>query len=229
MRFSKLFVCFRKPKPNYNSKIIKLKSLRDDLLEYREFLQGRLSKFNDLCLKYVKENDRSNALFILKRKALVSKQLLILDELNFKILELISDTECANVFCYLHISLLLFVIEVARHLRIGSGLLNEINKELKRKDLDSFMESDKRNLEEMAEALGMVTRSYEIDDLELVQELDFLTSDMNSMSLEQKYPKISQDDQRSFDLDLSKLKSVSSENTYTDRDFLTSKPTQIMA
>lgn len=114
-------------------------------------------------------------------------------------------------------------------MEIGNKLLSEISKELNRKDFDSFMESDKRNLEEISERLGMITRSYEIDDLELVQELDFLTNDMNSMNFDQNYPQINEDDQQSFDLDLSKLKSVSSENTYTNRDFFTSKPTQIMA
>ncbi|EAN30632.2 Snf7 family protein [Theileria parva strain Muguga] len=218
MGFSRLFVCFRKPKTTYSSKMIKLKSLRDGLLEKRESLQDRLSKFNDMCLKYVKENDRTNALFVLKRKALVSKQLSILDELCFKILQLISDTESAN-----------FQVESIRNLEIGNKLLSEISKELNRKDFDSFMESDKRNLEEISERLGMITRSYEIDDLELVQELDFLTNDMNSMNFDHNYPQINEDDQQSFDLDLSKLKSVSSENTYTNRDFFTSKPTQIMA
>ncbi|UKJ88606.2 hypothetical protein MACJ_001850 [Theileria orientalis] len=198
----KLFNCFGKPKSADNSQILKLKAQRDDLDQHKSALEGRLADFNDLCLKFLKENNRDQALFVLKRKALVSKQLSVLEDFSFKILELISETETS-----------LMEADVIKNLEIGAKLLDEVNKELKRKELDAFSDSDKENINQIAESLGVVTRHFEVDDLELVQELDLLTSDLNSISYDQPSNRSTPKENPQFDLDLSRLKSLSQNNS----------------
>ncbi|BAM40820.1 uncharacterized protein TOT_030000082 [Theileria orientalis strain Shintoku] len=198
----KLFNCFGKSKSATNAQILKLKAQRDDLDQQKTELEARLANFNDLCLKFLKENNRDQALFILKRKALVSKQLTVLEDFSFKILELISETETA-----------LMEADVNHNLEIGAKLLEEINKELQREELEAFSDSDKENLNELAASLGVVSRNFEVDDLELVQELDLLTSDLHTISYDHPSTRSTPKENPQFDLDLSRLKSLSQSNS----------------
>ncbi|UKK00994.2 hypothetical protein MACK_001807 [Theileria orientalis] len=202
MGLFKLLNCFGKGKSANNLQILKLKAQRDDLDQHKTALEARLADFNDLCLKFLKENNRDQALFVLKRKALVSKQLSVVEDFSFRILELISETETS-----------LMEADVIKNLEIGAKLLDEINKELKREELEAFSDTDRENINYIADTLGLVSRNFEVDDLELVQELDLLTSDLNSISYDQPSNRSTPKENPQFDLDLSRLKSLSQNNS----------------
>lgn len=153
----------------FRSQMIELKGQRDELESYKSTLNARIACLTTLSVQYAKENDRKHALFTLRKRALIQRQVAIMDEFLIKILTVISDAETAMV-----------QLNVLKHIEIGAKLIKAISSEIKNKDYDSLMEIESECMDNIANAMGMYTSKYcKVGDDDLLKELDTLTSPEN--------------------------------------------------
>ncbi|EDO07613.1 Snf7 family protein [Babesia bovis T2Bo] len=151
-------------KGNILGMIVQLKSQRDELEEYRICLINRIEETESCIKDYVTHGNRNQALLCLRKKALLVDQLSRIDSYLYQVLQVISDTELAQVN-----------VDVYKHLKLGSELLSKLSKCMQMDDIESMLavwQTCRENMEDTTCALN--EHSSVVDNEALLEELEQL-------------------------------------------------------
>ncbi|CDR96277.1 SNF7-RELATED, putative [Babesia bigemina] len=149
---------------NVTSQIVQLKGQRDVLEEHRASLAHRLAELEETTRNHVRTGERDKALMCLRKKALINDQLSKVDTYLYQVLQVISDTEMAQVN-----------FDVYKHLKIGTELVAKISQDMKLNDIEELMELKQRCNDDMVEAGQILAQGLaDVDESELLRELDTL-------------------------------------------------------